>query len=123
MPRLQLSWEHSLLYDGTGRVWPLTAEQMTVLTGAAHLVVAEVLADGDLLVLDTGVANLEAFPDGHFGPYVLAGDGRLQDVNYHYRHYHGVDVPAYPDRPAGGSAELDQLSTRGCGHSDPRHRR
>jgi|GEM_PF-2729201 len=123
MPRLHLSWEHSLLYDGTGRVWPLTAEQMAVLTGAAHLVVAEVLADGDLLILDTGMANLEAFPDGHFGPYVLAGDGRLQDVNYHYRHSHGVDVPAYPDRPAGGSAELDQPSTRGGGHSDPRRRR
>lgn len=101
MPRLHLSREHSLLYDGTGRVWPLTLEQVTILARAAHLIVVEVLADGDLLVLDTGTANLEAFPDGHFGPYVLAGDGKIQDVNYHYRYRHGVDVPAYPGRSVG----------------------
>lgn len=100
MSSLLLSAEHGFLYDGTGRVWPLTREQTTILVRAAHLIVVEVLADGDLLVLDTGKANPEAFPDGHFGPYILAGDGKVQDVNYHYRYSHGVDVPAYPSQPA-----------------------
>ena len=101
MPHLRLSIEHGLLYDGTGRVWPLTPEQLAILARTAHLVVVEVLADGDLLVLDTGTANPDVFPDGHFGPYVLTGNGWLQGVNYHYRHSHGVNVPAYPSRPVG----------------------
>ncbi len=100
MLRLQLSKEHQLLHDGTGRVWPLTPCQLGILARAVHLVVVEVLADGDLLVLDTGAANPAVFPDGHFGPFILTGDGKIQDVNYHYRHSHGVDVPAYPFAPA-----------------------
>jgi hypothetical protein len=129
MPHLRLSIEHGFLYDGTGRIWPPTPEQLTVLVRADHLAVVEVLADGDLLVLDTGVANLEAFPDGHFGPYVLASDGKIQDVNYHYRYSHGIDVPAYSNRPVRFTEtacicnEPDQLTTRPSRHSGRRHQR
>jgi hypothetical protein len=99
MPNLRLSIDHAFLYDGTGRVWPLTPEQMAILARTVHLVVVEALADGDLLALDTGAANPEVFPDGHFGPFILTGDGKVQDVNYHYRYGHGVGVPAVSDRP------------------------
>jgi len=95
----------SSLYNHAGQIWPIidkrfSQAQINLLARNDHLVAVEVLTDGDLLVLDTGTANLEAFLDGHFGPYILTRNGRLQGVNYHYRHGHRVDVPAYPARPA-----------------------
>jgi hypothetical protein len=42
MPKLQLSKEHSFLYDGTGRAWPLTPGHLTNLDHNTHLVVPSV---------------------------------------------------------------------------------
>lgn len=70
----------------------LSPGQRHLLSTNAHLLPVEVLADGDLLVLDrTPAPN---FPQGHFGPYILDLEGRLTDVNYHYGRYHQQPVPS-----------------------------
>ena len=71
----------------------LTREQVNLLGANTHLLAVSTLEDGDLLVLDTSPTSPDVFPDGHFGPYVLTTEGHLQDVNYHYREHHLLDVP------------------------------
>ena len=86
----------------------LTADQAELLANNPHLTPVEVLSDGDILVLDLEETNPEVFPDG-FGPYILTTDGRVQGVNYHYRHSHGVAPFGPAGRPMPHRAADDYL--------------
>jgi len=55
-----------------------------------HLEMVSMLDDGDMLIVDTGKPMDSSWNNGHYGPYVLTTDGKLQDVNYHYAHEHSV---------------------------------
>jgi hypothetical protein len=70
-----------------------TPQQEVLLMHNPHLVAAERLSDGDWLLLDKGSAPDRIFPNGHYGPYILTTDGKVQNVNYHYATYHGLPVP------------------------------
>ena len=70
----------------------LTPEQQALFGKNRHLVPVSRLDDGDWLVLDNQDPGYH-WALTHFGPYVLTRDGKVQDVNYHYKVYHGYEVP------------------------------
>lgn len=72
-----------------------TTYQDAVLRNNPHLQIASMLDDDDLLILDT-TPDLHHPTGTHpqvFGPYILLRNGYIQDVNYHYRFYHNMNVP------------------------------
>lgn len=73
-----------------------TKQQQKVLDDNKCFVVASVLEDRDLLILDTTPVyeHIDGVTSKPFGPYILLKNGWVQGVNYHYRFYHQVDVPA-----------------------------
>lgn len=73
----------------------LSKAQKALLDSSSHLLAVSCLDDNDLLVLDLGKPQTESWNNGHYGPYVLTVNGDLQDVNYHYAHYHGKQCPFF----------------------------
>jgi hypothetical protein len=69
-----------------------TPEQQQVLERNTHLRRVSTLEDGDLLIIDLGIADRSVFPNGHFGPYVLTKEGYVQDVNFHYQMHHLIGI-------------------------------
>jgi len=80
--------------------YKLTPAQAAFLERNSHLVTVEQLADGDLLCLDRGVWKAQHPSDSHygkhFGPYILTGEGYVQDVTAHYQARHGVKLDPLP---------------------------
>jgi hypothetical protein len=83
--------EMSRTPPGAGSWESMTGEQREIYVKNPHLVPAALLPDGDWLILDAGPVGANGEP---MGPYILTRDGKVQRVNYHYRYYHGFDVPA-----------------------------
>lgn len=55
--------------------------QKWMLDSNPHFLPVEMLSDGDILVID-----IEGY-----GPYILCKNGYIQVVEYHYKHYHGIE--------------------------------
>lgn len=84
--------EVQMFIPGAIQVDKLTDYQYKFLKDNDHLAAVSFLDDGDVLVLDLVAARER--PEGHFGPYVLTGEGKLQLVNYHYAVGHQLkEVP------------------------------
>ena len=65
-----------------------TEDQKRLFGDNPHFIPVEVLSDKDILMIDT---------EG-FGPYILCVNGCVQAVDYHYKHYHGLEIKTQWER-------------------------
>ena len=77
-----------------------TPAQQEMIAKNDHLVPVDVLADGDVLVLEDAGPLGGSYEGTHIAKYlvwVLTCDGKVQGLSYHYQNYH--DVGARLDSP------------------------
>lgn len=61
----------------------MTPAQAELFAQNAHLLPVDRLPDGDALAIDA-----DSTEDNPLGPYAVTTDGAVQDVGYHYSHFH-----------------------------------
>ena len=73
-----------------------TTEQEATLADNERFILAGILDDGDLLILEDAGPMGGRYEGGHIAkhdPWILTRDGKVQGLSYHYQYHHELGAP------------------------------